>query len=93
MNEWVRVFLLVTGLLGCAVCNAEQSPGAASQVDNAARCGACHLGPLALDRWSADELAGRIAAIRDGATAHPPVDVDLANDAIVAELARALAAP
>lgn len=90
MYHSARALFFGMGLLACAACSSEEPQATPDPAAAAARCSACHQGPLALTSWKADQLSTRIMSIRSGATAHPPVDVDLTSDAFVAELARAL---
>ncbi len=54
----------------------------------AAACGACHQGPLALDRFASEDLTNRLKNVRDGATPHPPLNLEEDDDCALADLAR-----
>ena len=46
----------------------------------AARCQTCHQGALDLSKYTADELAERIEALRSGEVPHPPLALDPSSD-------------
>lgn len=57
---------------------------------DAKSCSTCHQGPMALDRWSAEELRTRLNAVVGGTKAHPPLALSDTSDAGLTALVLAL---
>jgi cytochrome c553 len=82
---------LSAGLLSIAFC-VEAGTAAGENDDVLTACGGCHQGPLALDRFGADDLLSRLKRVRDGDTPHPPLNLDEDDDHALEDLAGRISA-
>lgn len=83
--------ILGAGLLSIAL-GLEAGTAPEEAVDVVAACGGCHQGPLALDRFDADDLASRLRGVRDGDAPHPPLNLEEDDDQALADLAQRIVA-